>query len=176
MATKVVMTEDEISRAVKRMAHQIVETNKDSEKLVFIGIIARGATIAKRLAKLVQQIEDGEKIPVGKLDVSLYRDDIKIKGKFITVRKSDIPFSIEGKTVVLVDDVLYHGRTISAALDGLKDYGRAASIQLAVLVDRGHRELPVQPDYVGKKIPSTKNEQVTVNLTDDDGIEQVVIA
>lgn len=171
---KTVMSEEEISRALKRIAHQIVEINKGTAGIVFVGIIARGVPLAKRLAKTIQQIE-GAKVPVGSLDVSLYRDDLAVKGKYITVRKSSIPFSVDDKTVILVDDVIYHGRTIRAALDGLKDYGRAGKVQLAVLIDRGHRELPIHPDFVGKKIPTSKKEEVKVELLEVDGVDRVII-
>lgn len=171
---KVIMDEAEISRALTRIAHQIVESNKGVHNLVLIGIIARGVPLAKRLAKIVGKAEK-IKIPVGGLDVSLYRDDLTLKGKYITVRKSDMPFSIDNKTVVLVDDVIFAGRTARAALDGLKDYGRAERVQLAALIDRGHRELPIHPDFVGKKIPTAKKEKVKVQLLETDGVDQVVI-
>ncbi len=173
---KIVMTEEDIARALRRIAHQIVEANRGVKDLVFVGIIARGATLAKRLAKMIQAIEGEKKVPVGSLDVSLYRDDIMIKGKYIEVRKSSIPFSIDNKIVILVDDVIFHGRTIRAALDGLKDYGRASKVQLACLVDRGHRELPIHADFVGKKIPTSKTEDVKLKLMELDGAEEVSIA
>lgn len=171
---KVMMDEDEISRAITRIAHQIVETNKGVEGLVLVGVMARGVPLARRIAKIIEKSEKA-KVPVGSLDVSLYRDDLSSKGKYITVKKSDMPFSIDDKTVVLVDDVIFAGRTARAALDGLKDYGRAAAVQLAALVDRGHRELPIHPDFTGKKIPTAKKEQVRVQLLETDGADQVII-
>ena len=173
---KKVMDEHDISRALKRIAHEIVEDNKGVHDLVFVGIVARGVPIAQRLAKIIQHMEGSkDKIPVGGIDISLYRDDLATKGKYIKVRKSSIPFAIDGETVILVDDVLFHGRTIRAALDGLKDYGRSGRVRLAVLVDRGHRELPIQPDYVGIKVPTTKKEDISVKLLEVDGIDEVQI-
>ncbi len=171
---KVVMDEQEINRALLRIASEIVEVNKGVENLLFVGIIARGVPLAKRLAKIIGHSEK-VKIPVGSLDVSLYRDDLSAKGKYITVRKSDIPFSVDDKTVILVDDVIYHGRTTRAALDGLKDYGRAGKVQLVALIDRGHRELPIHPDFIGKKIPTSRKEEVRVQLLETDGLDQVII-
>lgn len=171
---KVVMSEEEMNRALKRIAQQIIEANKGVENLVFVGIMQRGVPLAKRLAKFIEQ-QEGKEIPVGALDVSLYRDDLTQKGQYIEVRKSDIPFDINNKVVVLVDDVIFAGRTARAALDGLKDYGRAAKIQLAALIDRGHRELPIHPDFTGKVIPTAKREEVKVDLLEVDGVDRVVI-
>jgi pyrimidine operon attenuation protein/uracil phosphoribosyltransferase len=134
----------------------------------------RGVPLAKRLAKFIEE-QEGKEIPVGALDVSLYRDDLTQKGKYIEVRKSDIPFAIDNKVVVLVDDVIFAGRTARAALDGLKDYGRAAKVQLAALIDRGHRELPIHPDFTGKVIPTAKKEEVKVEVLEVDGVDRVVI-
>ncbi len=171
---KVVMDETAINRAINRIAHEIVETNKGAEEIVLIGIIARGVPIAKRLAKVIKATEEFD-VPVGELDVSLYRDDLRNKGQYIEVRKSNIPFSIDDKIVVLVDDVVFAGRTCRAALDGLKDYGRAKKVQLVALVDRGHRELPIHPDFTGKKIPTAKGEEVRVELLEVDGIDRAII-
>jgi len=171
---KIVMDDQEIGRAVTRIAHQIVEANKGVDKLVLVGIINRGVPLAKRIAKTISSTEK-RKIPVGALDVSLYRDDLNKKGKYIKVRKSNIPVNIDDKVVILVDDVIFAGRTARAALDGLKDYGRVSSVQLVALVDRGHRELPIHPDYVGKKIPTAKREEVQVNLLETDGADRVLI-
>lgn len=172
--TKVVMDEVEMNRALRRIAHQIIEANKGGEKLALVGIMQRGVPLAKRLADIIGK-EEGKEIPVGALDVSLYRDDLTSKGQYIEVRKSDIPFPIEDKIVVLIDDVIFAGRTARAALDGLKDYGRAAKVQLAALVDRGHRDLPIQPDFTGKVIPTAKREDVRVELVEVDGADRVII-
>ncbi|MBU0574481.1 MAG: bifunctional pyr operon transcriptional regulator/uracil phosphoribosyltransferase PyrR [Candidatus Margulisiibacteriota bacterium] len=171
---KVIMDETEINRAISRMAHEVVEANKGAGDIVLVGVIARGVPLAKRVANVINSTE-ALQVPVGALDVSLYRDDLADKGKYIELRKSDMPFSVDGKTVVLVDDVIFAGRTARAALDGLKDYGRAKKVQLIALIDRGHRELPIHPDYVGKKIPTAKKENVAVELLEVDGIDRVII-
>lgn len=171
---KIVMDKEEISLALKRIAKEIVEANKGAKDIVLVGILNRGLPLASRIAK---HIEAAEKVnvPVGALDVSLYRDDIRKKGSEIKVKRSDIPFSIDGKIVILVDDVIYAGRTIRAAMDSLADYGRASRIQLVALVDRGRRELPIHPDYVGKKISTSADEDIFVNLTEIDGVDKTVI-
>ncbi len=153
-----VMDEDEIERTLVRMAHQILEQNKGCENLALVGILTRGDILARKLADIIYNIE-GVHVPVGSLDISFYRDDVE---NFLApvVHTTEIPFTLEGKTVVLVDDVLYTGRTIRAAMDALMDYGRPDRIQLAVLVDRGHRELPIRADFVGKNVPSSKDESV----------------
>lgn len=174
MVKKVVMDEVEMNRALRRIAHQIIEANKGVDNLAIVGIMQRGVPLAKRLAEIVEK-EEGKEIPVGALDVSLYRDDLTSKGEYIEVRKSDIPFPVESKVVVLVDDVIFAGRTARAALDGLKDYGRAAKIQLAALIDRGHRELPIHPDFTGKVIPTAKREEVKVEVLEVDGVDRVII-
>jgi len=172
---KTVMDKEEISLALKRIAKEIIANNKDAKEIVFIGILNRGLPLANRLANLIEGLVEGVKIPVGSLDVSLHRDDIMKKGNKIEVKRSDIPFSIDGKVVILVDDVIYAGRTIRAAMDSLADYGRASRIHLVALVDRGRRELPIHPDYVGKKVSTAADEDVTVNLTEIDGIDKAVI-
>lgn len=171
---KIVMDKEDISVALKRIAKEIVEKNKDAKELVLVGIMNRGLPLAKRISKLIEGMEKVN-IPVGSLDVSLHRDDILKKGPKIEVKRSDIPFSIDGKVVILVDDVIYAGRTIRAAMDGLADYGRASKIQLVALVDRGHRELPIHPDYTGEKISTTTDEDIFVNLVEMDGVDKVVI-
>ena len=163
-----------IQRAVTRIAHEIVERNKGTNDLVLIGLRSRGVDLARRLAQELKII-DGADVPVGTLDVTLYRDDLGRVGTQPEVRKTDIPFPINERRVVLVDDVLYTGRTIRAALDSLIDLGRPRLIQLAVLVDRGHRELPIRADYVGKNVPTSRQEQVQVLLTEEDGVDGVVI-
>ena len=171
---KVVMTDVEMARALRRIAHQIIEANKGVNNLVLVGIIHRGMPLARRLAEIVEN-EEKTKIPVGALDVSLYRDDLTRKGEYIEVRKSEMPFTATDKTVVLVDDVIFAGRTARAALDGLKDYGRATKVQLAALIDRGHRELPIHPDFVGKTIPTARREDVRVEVLEVDGVDRVII-
>jgi len=168
------LDEDMISRALMRIAHEILEKNKGTEGLCLVGIRNRGVYLAHRLANCIKKIEDKD-VPVGSLDITLYRDDLTLIAAQPVVRKTEIDFDINDKNVVLVDDVLYTGRTVRAALDALVDFGRPKSIQLAVLVDRGHRELPVRADYAGKNIPTSKKETVEVRLTEVDNIDEVVI-
>ncbi len=175
MTEKIIMTPDDIRRSLARIAHEIIERNKATEHLVLVGMRTRGVPLAKRLAANMEDPE-GSKIPVGALDISLYRDDLSSLSPQPTVQHTDIPVSIDGKSVVLVDDVLYTGRSIRAAMDALIDLGRPQSIQLAVLVDRGHRELPIRADYVGKNIPSSRDEEIQVRLIETDGIDAVVIS
>ena len=167
------MDEEDIDRALTRIAHQILEANHGADNLALVGIVTRGDLLAKMLRERIEQIE-GVRLPLVKLDISFYRDD------FMThfapeVLGTDIPFDIDGLTVVLVDDVLYTGRTIRAALDALMDIGRPAAVQLAVLVDRGHRELPIRADFVGKNVPSASDENVRLFLEEVDGISAVEI-
>lgn len=157
-----------------RIAHEILEKNRGAPDLCLLGIRNRGAYLARRLAGCIKKIEDRD-VPVGILDITLYRDDLSLIAEQPVVRKTEINFDITGKVAVLVDDVLYTGRTIRAALDALIDFGRPRAIQLAVLIDRGHRELPIRADYVGKNIPTSKNETVEVRLEEADGNEEVVI-
>ncbi|MGO4956122.1 bifunctional pyr operon transcriptional regulator/uracil phosphoribosyltransferase PyrR [Luteococcus sp. Sow4_B9] len=164
---------DEIARALTRMAHQVVELNRGADRLVVLGIPTRGVPLSRRLACAIERIEDVE-VPVGDLDVTMYRDDLR-RNPTREVGRTSIPVEIEGRTVVLVDDVLYSGRTVLAALDALKDIGRPARVVLAVLVDRGHRELPVQADITGLAIGSAKDERVTVHLQERDGTDVVTI-
>jgi len=169
----VVMDATEIDRTLVRMAHQILEQNKGAQDICLVGIVTRGDILAKRLADTIKQIE-GTHVNVGSLDISFYRDDSLISSS-PQVMGTDILFNIDGKTVVLVDDVLYTGRTIRAALDALMDFGRPARIQLAVLVDRGHRELPIRADFAGKNIPSAADESVRLYLEEVDGESSVRI-
>jgi pyrimidine operon attenuation protein/uracil phosphoribosyltransferase len=157
-----------------RIAHEIVENNHGCQDLVFIGMQTRGVPLAERIARGIAEFE-GETVPVGSLDIGLYRDDLPDVGLSIEIKPSDIPTDIDGKRLVLVDDVLYTGRSIRAALDALIDYGRPKRIQLAVLVDRGHRELPIRPDYVGKNIPTSRRDDVQVRLQETDGGDGVVL-
>ena len=168
-----VLDEAALDRALTRIAHEILEKNGGAADLAFVGLRTRGVTLAQRLRAKIAQI-DGATLPVGTLDITLYRDDLGIRGTPV-IRGTDIPFSIKGTTVVLVDDVLFTGRTIRAALDALIDLGRPKAIQLAILIDRGHRELPIRPDYIGKNLPTSRRESVAVRLTEHDGEDRVVI-
>jgi pyrimidine operon attenuation protein/uracil phosphoribosyltransferase len=171
-----VMDRDRIARTLTRIAHEIVERSRGVEELAFVGIRTRGVPIARRLAATVAEIA-GHPVPVGALDITLYRDDLMRYpvGPQPLVRSTEIPFSIDDKKILLVDDVLYTGRTIRAALDALIDFGRPQSIQLVVLVDRGHRELPIKADYVGKNLPTSRQQSVQVRLAEIDGADEVVI-
>ena len=159
-------------RTLRRLAHQILENNQGADNIVFLGIRRRGVPLAKVLAGNIRTIE-GREVPVGDLDITLYRDDLSEICPDPVISGSDIPFDINGKDVILVDDVLYTGRTARAALDAASKYGRAATIQLAVLIDRGHRELPIRADYVGKNVPTSKSETVAVHVMEIDGEENV---
>ncbi len=169
-----ILDKEAINRSVMRIAHEIIEKNKGTADLCVVGIRNRGVYIAKRLAECIKKIE-GKDIAVGALDITLYRDDLALASGQPLVRKTEIDFDINDKKLVLVDDVLYTGRTIRAALDALIDFGRPKSIQLAVLVDRGHRELPIRADFVGKNIPTSKQEAVAVHLEESDGNDAVLI-
>ena len=168
------MDAGEIRRAVTRIAHEIVERNKGAGRLVLAGIAARGDDLARRLAVEIRRIE-GVEVPVGALDITFYRDDIGMRAEAPEVHETRINFDITGTTVVLVDDVLFTGRTIRAAMDALVDFGRPTAIQLAVLVDRGHRELPIRADFVGKNVPTRRDEDVRVLLTEVDGEDAVAV-
>lgn len=170
-----VLDADGIRRALYRLSHEIAEHNKGVENLILVGIRTRGVPLARRLAEMIRQNENTE-VPVGVLDITFYRDDLSMIASQPVVHKTEIPVNITGKTVVLVDDVLFTGRTVRAALDALMDFGRPKMIQLAVLVDRGHRELPIRADYVGKNIPTSLREIIHVQLNDADPEERVVIA
>jgi pyrimidine operon attenuation protein/uracil phosphoribosyltransferase len=172
----VVMDAARVTRTLARVAHEIVERNRQLEELAFVGIRTRGVPIARRLAAAVADIT-GVDVPVGGLDITLYRDDLMrhTVGPQPVVHRTDIPFSIDDRRILLVDDVLYTGRTVRAALDALIDFGRPKSIQLVVLVDRGHRELPIKADYVGKNLPTAATESVQVRLSETDGIDEVTV-
>jgi pyrimidine operon attenuation protein/uracil phosphoribosyltransferase len=165
---KQILTSDDIRRALVRIAHEIDERNEGLSDLVLVGIRRRGVPLSERIAAIMADFE-GSRVPLGQLDITLYRDDLHARGPAPLVRKTAISSDISGKTVVLVDDVLYTGRTVRAALDALADLGRPARIQLAVLVDRGHRELPIRADFVGKNVPTARNERVEVRLSEVDG-------
>ena len=169
-----VLDEPGIDRALTRIAHEIVEHAGGTDGLALVGIRTRGVSLARRIATRLQAI-GGHTVPVGALDITLYRDDLALKGDTPVLRGTDIPFPVSEKTLVLVDDVLYTGRTIRAALDAIIDLGRPRMIQLAVLVDRGHRELPIRADYVGKNLPTARREAVQVMLHEHDGQDRVVI-
>jgi pyrimidine operon attenuation protein/uracil phosphoribosyltransferase len=168
------MTEDDIKRTLARVAHEIIERNKVVENLILVGIHTRGVPLANRLAANIAEFAKVE-IPVGTLDISLYRDDLSSLELQPTVKNTDIPVSVDDKSIILVDDVLYTGRSIRAAMDALTDLGRPHSIQLAVLIDRGHREIPIRADYVGKNMPSSRHEDIQVKLQESDGIDEVAI-
>jgi len=170
-----IMTEDDIRRALIRISHEIVEKNKGTDDLVIIGIARRGDHLARRIAKNIEDIE-GVKLPVGVIDITLYRDDVNLFERKPGSSKTDIPFSINNKRIILVDDVLQKGRTVRAAIDGLMDFGRPSSIQLAVLIDRGHRELPIAADYVGRNIPTARKEWIKVEIKEIDKTDRVCIA
>ena len=171
---KFIQDNEEIDKSLKRIAYEILERNKNGKDLVLIGIKKRGVTLAKRLSSNIKEI-GGFEIPIGALDINLYRDDLSEVASQPILRKTEVPFSVREKKVILVDDVLYTGRTIRAALDAIIDLGRPRFIQLAVLLDRGHRELPIRADYVGKNVPTSKGELVEVKLMEDDGIDEVII-
>jgi len=168
------MSETDIERALRRMAHEIVESNKGLKEVVLVGIQRRGVFLAHRIREVLRQIEQ-EKVPTGELDITLYRDDLTLLHDHPVVHSTSMPLDITGKRIILVDDVIYTGRTIRAALDALMDLGRPSVVQLAVLVDRGHRELPVAPNFVGKNVPTSREEVVEVRMTEIDGINEVVI-
>lgn len=171
---KVIMDEIAIKRALIRIAHEIIEKNKGVDKVALIGIRRRGGPLATRLAQLIEEIE-GVKVPVGILDITLYRDDLTTLAAQPQVHRTEVFFNINDLNIVLVDDVMYTGRTVRAAMDALIDLGRPRSIQLAVLVDRGHRELPVKADFIGKNVPTSQSEVISVLVKEIDGREEVVI-
>lgn len=174
MSTRTVLQQADISRALTRIAHEILESNRGAADLVLLGIPTRGVALADRLAALISSIAQTD-VPVGALDVTLFRDDLA-KHPTRSPQPTDIPpGGISGKTVVLVDDVLFSGRSIRAALDAIQSIGRPAAVRLAILVDRGHRELPIRPDFVGKNIPSARTERVNVRLSENDGVDEVTI-
>jgi pyrimidine operon attenuation protein/uracil phosphoribosyltransferase len=174
MPERVLLTAEDLRRALVRIAHEIVEAHRGAHDLVLVGMRTRGVPLAHRIAEAIEAIE-GETVPVGALDIGLYRDDLSTRGASVQIAPSDMPVDIAGKRVVLVDDVLFTGRTIRAALDAVTDFGRPQRIQLAVLVDRGHRELPIRPDYVGKNLPTARDDDVRVRLKETDGQDEVAI-
>jgi pyrimidine operon attenuation protein/uracil phosphoribosyltransferase len=175
VSSRTVLTGPDMARALRRIGHEVLEANKGSNDLVLLGIPSRGVPLARRLAQTMADVE-GEQVPCGALDITMYRDDLRRQPVRNVERTALPPDGIEGKVVVLVDDVLYSGRTVRAALDALSDYGRPHSVRLAVMVDRGHRELPIRADYVGKNLPTAKSERVSVMLAEIDGRDEVRIA
>jgi Pyrimidine operon attenuation protein/uracil phosphoribosyltransferase len=177
MSEKVVLEHDDLRRTLRRIAHEIAEKNPGPEGLAIVGIHTRGALLARRLHALVGELT-GTELPIGDIDISFYRDDVGAKAPSSqpVVHASHIDFDLSGRTVVLVDDVLFTGRTVRAAIDALFDYGRPERIQLAVLCDRGHRELPIRPDYVGKNLPTARGERVNVRLEESDEVDRVTIS
>jgi len=173
-AEKVVLDRDDMRRTLVRIAHEIVEKNP-SEQLAIVGIHRRGATLAARLRELVAELV-GEEVPLGDVDIAFYRDDVALRPSAPVVHASHIDFPLERRTIVIVDDVLYTGRTVRAAIDAIFDYGRPARVQLAVLADRGHRELPIRPDYVGKNLPTAREERVNVRVEELDDVDEVTIS
>ena len=174
MSENVLMSAADVRRAIVRVAHEIVEQNRGCQELILVGMRTRGVPLAHRLASAIRDFE-GEDVPVGALDIGLYRDDLPTRGTHLEIKPSELPEDIADKRVVLVDDVLFTGRSIRAALDALIDYGRPQRIQLAVLVDRGHRELPIRADFVGKNVPTPRDGDVLVQLEETDGIDQVLV-
>jgi pyrimidine operon attenuation protein / uracil phosphoribosyltransferase len=177
MSEKVVLERDDVRRALQRIAHEIAEKNPDPEGLAIVGIHTRGALLARRLHTLLGELTAVE-LPIGDVDISFYRDDVGAKAPASqpVVHASHIDFDLTGRTVVLVDDVLFTGRTVRAAIEAVFDYGRPQRVQLAVLCDRGHRELPFRPDYVGKNLPTAREERVNVRLEEADGVDEVTIS
>jgi pyrimidine operon attenuation protein/uracil phosphoribosyltransferase len=173
---KVVLDHDDLRRTLVRIAHEIVEKNEEANRVALVGIHTRGAVLCRRLHALVGELS-GTEVPQGDLDISFYRDDVgrRAPAEAPVVRDSHLDFELEGRTVVLVDDVLFTGRRVRAAIDALFDYGRPTRVQLAVLIDRGHRELPIRPDYVGKNLPTAPGERVNVRLEESDGTDEVAI-
>jgi len=178
--TKILLDAEAISKTLSRIAHELIERNGELDRVALVGIQTRGAPLAARVRRLVAE-RSGHELPLGALDITFHRDDVHVRERGArperqpVVRATSIPFSLEGKTVVLVDDVLYTGRTIRAAIDALLDYGRPARVQLAVLVDRGHRELPIRPDYVGKNLPTAREERIQVELVEVDEVDRVLL-
>jgi len=174
MPEKVIMTQQDIGRTLARIAHEILEQNKDAGSLLLVGIRTRGVPLSHRLAELIAGFQ-GQKVAIGALDISRYRDDLPSPDRKPIVQHTDIPVSVNDRSIVVVDDVLYTGRSARAAMDALIDLGRPQSIQLAILVDRGHREMPIRANYVGKNVPSSRHEAIKVQLVETDGVDEVSI-
>lgn len=170
----IIMDADQMDRAIKRIAHELLEKNKSLDNAVILGIRTRGVPLAERLVKAIKEIH-GIDVPIGTLDINLYRDDLTALTEQPVIHQTIIPTGVKGKKIILVDDVLFTGRTIRAALDSVIDIGRPENIQLVVMVDRGHRELPIRADYVGKNVPTSKKEKIDVQLVEIDGVDKVLI-
>ncbi len=175
MAEKVLMNSESITKTVTRITREILKRNEDANKMVVVGIRTRGIPLARRLVDQIEK-KTGTKIPLGTLDISLYRDDLRIKDELPELKKTDIPFTVDRKSVILVDDVIFTGRTSRAAIEAVMDFGRPSTIQLVVLIDRGHRELPIQADYIGSTIDTDTAEKVKVLLSETDGTDMVVVS
>ena len=171
---KIILDEKKIERALARIAHEILEHNTDVQSIAIVGILTRGAHLARRIARLIERLE-GVTVPVGLMDISLYRDDVHQKLDQPVIQRTDILFPVKDKNIILIDDVLFTGRTIRAALNHIVDFGRPSTIQLAVLVDRGHRELPIKADYVGINIPTSRSDQVVLEVKEKEGVDQVYV-
>jgi pyrimidine operon attenuation protein/uracil phosphoribosyltransferase len=171
---KVVLDEDDMRRTLVRIAHEIVERNGEPDRLAIVGIHRRGAILARRIHALLLDLLERD-VPIGDLDIAFYRDDVGRRAEQPTVHASHVEFDLDGRTIVLVDDVLFTGRTVRSAIEALFSYGRPAKVQLAVLADRGHRELPIRPDYVGKNLPTSRSERVNVHVEELDGVDEVRI-
>lgn len=169
-----ILHNEALQRVLTRMAHEIVEQNESLDTLVLVGLQTRGVFLAQRLARLIKN-SSGHEIPTGTLDISMHRDDLNLRGSPPKVKSTNIPFGMDGKTAVLVDDVFFTGRSSRAAMDALNDFGRPRRIQLAVLIDRGHHELPIRPDYVGKSVPTSRQEHIRVRMKEEDGVDEVTL-
>jgi pyrimidine operon attenuation protein/uracil phosphoribosyltransferase len=170
----VIMDGEEMQRAIMRIAHEIIEANKGTQNLVVLGIQRRGVPLARQIVDAIERVES-VRLPLGALDITFYRDDLSMIGPAPRVGHTEVPFDITDRNVILVDDVLYTGRTVRAALDEIMDWGRPRAIRLAVLIDRGHRELPIRPDFVGKNVPTSQREVIKVRVQDIDGVQEVVV-
>ncbi len=173
-ADRLLLNEDSVRRTLARMAHEVVERNRGTEGLALVGVVTRGAILAERLRDLIRQAE-GVDVPLGRLDITLYRDDVSLPGRHPVPKPTDIPFDLDDRVVVLVDDVLFTGRTVRAGLDALMDFGRPRAVQLAVLVDRGHRELPIQADYVGHVVRTVRDQRVELRLRETSGEDSLAL-
>jgi pyrimidine operon attenuation protein / uracil phosphoribosyltransferase len=174
MSDRILLTADDVRRAIVRIAHEIVESHRGTRNLMLLGMHTRGLPLARRLGRIIEEIEGGS-VPIGALDVTLYRDDLSMRGAAKSLAPGELSEDVTGKSVVLVDEVIFTGRSVRAALDAIVDMGRPERVQLAVLIDRGHREMPIRPDYVGKNVPTARDDDVRVRLEEIDGRDEVAI-